>query len=206
MRTKGRTACGSALRAFPLLATLALVATGCAKPAENSPNPPQAGLSITPFAARCVQVQPARTPDKPTPGTPSTPWDIPTGMPSGEQQQEEMLRRQHAANKAFRQRGTLSEEAARGAQACADEILRAAQLRAASGDLDAKALEDVLVNAGLAEVTVRPPGRLDVGPDDGLIFAGWTGRACVFGTARQEKITVEIGTRIADGGCLPAPD
>ncbi len=59
---------------------------------------------------------------------------------------------------------------------------------------------------GLVDVVVRPPGRLDLGPGDGLLFAGWTGRACVFGSVRRDDIKVEIGTRIADGGCLPAPN
>lgn len=58
----------------------------------------------------------------------------------------------------------------------------------------------------LTNIVVRPPGRLDPGPRDGLIFAGWTGHACVFGSYRKSETVVEIGAPIADGGCLPAPD
>ncbi|MER5332643.1 hypothetical protein [Micromonospora sp. NPDC002717] len=131
------------------------------------------------------------------------------GQPlTDEQQRAEEFRRQQAANDAFRQRGTLDAEAASGARACAAEVMRSLNLLTVGGreDPGEESVRRAVAATGLTEVTVRPPGRLDLGPGDGLLFAGWTGRACVFGSVRAGDVAVEIGTRIADGGCLPAPD
>ncbi|MEH0969908.1 hypothetical protein V6U77_02040 [Micromonospora sp. CPCC 205546] len=124
-----------------------------------------------------------------------------------EQLRAEEFRRQQAANDGFRQRGTLGEAAASGARACAAEVSRSLNLLTVDGrdEPGQEAVRRAIVATGLTGVTVRPPGRLDLGPADGLIFAGWTGRACVFGSVRAGDVTVEIGARIADGGCLPAP-
>ncbi|WBB55777.1 hypothetical protein [Verrucosispora sp. WMMD573] len=141
-------------------------------------------------------------------GASTAPTPLGTGHPmSDERVREEMLRRQQAANDAFRERGTLEPDTAAGARACATEVLKGLNLMTAGGrdEPDEKAVRRAVTATGLTEVVVRPPGRLDLGPGDGLIFAGWTGRACVFGSVRQDDIVVEIGTRIADGGCLPAP-
>ncbi|MFY1573689.1 hypothetical protein ACN26Z_02215 [Verrucosispora sp. WMMD703] len=141
-------------------------------------------------------------------GVSTAPVPLGTGYPMADERvREEMLRRQQAANDAFRQRGTLEPDTAAGARACATEVLKGLNLLTAGGrdEPDEKAVRRAVTATGLTDVVVRPPGRLDLGPGDGLIFAGWTGRACVFGSVRDE-ITVEIGTRIADGGCLPAPD
>ena len=125
-----------------------------------------------------------------------------------EQLRQEEFLRQQAANKAFRQRGTLDPAAAGGAHACAAEVQRVINLLTVGGRdaPEEEAVRQAVAGTGLLDVAVRPPGRLDLGPGDGLIFSGWTGRACVFGSVRQDDITVEFGTRIADGGCLPAPD
>ncbi|MEU6072603.1 hypothetical protein [Micromonospora sp. NPDC047074] len=125
-----------------------------------------------------------------------------------EQLRAEEFRRQQAANDAFRQRGTLGEEAASGARACAADVMKRLNLLTTGGrgEPGQETIQRAIVATGLTEVTVRPPGRLDLGAADGLIFAGWTGRACVFGSVRAGDVVVEIGARIADGGCLPAPD
>ncbi|GIJ28814.1 hypothetical protein Vqi01_39760 [Micromonospora qiuiae] len=132
-----------------------------------------------------------------------------TGNPVTDEQlrQEEFLRQQ-AANKAFRQRGNLDPEASDGARACAAEVSQGLNLLPVGGqdEPEQEVVERALAVTGLVDVVVRPPGRLDLGPGNGLLFAGWTGRACVFGSVRRDDIQVEVGTRIADGGCLPAPD
>ena len=62
-----------------------------------------------------------------------------------------------------------------------------------------------LAAAGLGDAEVRAPGRLDLGPGDGVVFSTWTGQACVFGFhSPKYGTTVEYGTRVADGGCSPA--
>ncbi|WFE45728.1 hypothetical protein [Verrucosispora sp. WMMD1129] len=163
--------------------------------------------------ARCVAAAatlPETATKAPAPsGVSTAPVPLGTGHPMADERvREEMLRRQQAANDAFRQRGTLEPDTAAGARACAAEVLKGLNLLTAGGrdEPDEKAVRRAVTATGLTDVVVRPPGRLDLGPGDGLIFAGWTGRACVFGSVRQDDITVEIGTRIADGGCLPAPD
>ncbi|MEU2664064.1 hypothetical protein [Micromonospora sp. NBC_01740] len=176
---------------------------GSARPV-TSPAPPEADCvrAGTPVA-RPGQVAPSGG------GVPAV-----TSRPPGtrqpltdEQRRAEEFRRQQAANDAFRQRGTLGEEAASGARACAADVRKSLKLLTAGGrdEPGQEAVRRAIVATGLTGVTVRPPGRLDLGPVDGLVFAGWTGRACVFGSVRAGDVTVEIGTRIADGGCLPAP-
>ncbi|MFF5214140.1 hypothetical protein [Micromonospora sp. NPDC000442] len=163
--------------------------------------------------ARCVAAAaapPEGVTKAPVPSGAST-APIPSGTGhsmADERVREEMLRRQQAANDAFRQRGTLEPETAAGARACATEVLKGLNLLTADGrdEPDEEAVRRAVTATGLTDVVVRPPGRLDLGPGGGLIFAGWTGRACVFGNVRSDDITVEIGARIADGGCLPAPD
>ncbi|MGC5032352.1 hypothetical protein [Micromonospora sp. DT229] len=140
--------------------------------------------------------------------SPAAPTAAGSGHPmTDEQLREEEFLRQQAANKAFRQRGTLDPAAAGGAHTCAVQVQYVLDLLTAD-DQETPGEETVrqaVAGTGLMDVTVRPPGRLDLGPGDGLLFSGWTGRACVFGSVRSEKVTVEFGTRVADGGCLPAP-
>ena len=71
---------------------------------------------------------------------------------------------------------------------------------------DAASIEDVLRGVGLDEVIARPAGRLDLAGRDGLLFAGSTGQACVYGEFGPDVTDVQLGSGIADGGCLPAPD
>ncbi|MFG3698916.1 hypothetical protein ACGF5C_13515 [Micromonospora sp. NPDC047620] len=202
---------------LPVLAGCAAPGTGPGTGPASAPNdsiaPALPTTSATITEARCVGAKapvarpgeftrtaggaPTATPSRPAGGQPLT----------DEQRREEEFRRQQAANDAFRQRGTLDAEAASGARACAAEVMRSLNLLTAGGrdDPGEESVRRAVAATGLTDVTVRPPGRLDLGPGDGLIFAGWTGRACVFGSVRAGDVAVEIGTRIADGGCLPAP-
>ncbi|MFG3422205.1 hypothetical protein [Micromonospora sp. NPDC048063] len=195
------------------------VLAGCAAPGTGpgtgpaSSNSAASALPATSAAiteARCVRAATpvARPGEVARPGTATaTPSRPGSGQPLTDEQRREEFRRQQAANDAFRQRGTLDAKAASGARACAAEVLRRLNLLTVGGrdDPGEESVRRAVAATGLAGVTVRPPGRLDLGPGDGLLFAGWTGRACVFGSVRAGDVAVEIGTRIADGGCLPAP-
>ncbi|RUL91581.1 hypothetical protein [Verrucosispora sp. FIM060022] len=188
--------------------------TACAPPGSApSSGPTSAAVPATPIVeARCAAAAgtPPEVVAKPsgTVTSPGTPEAVGSGHPMTDEQlrQEEFLRQQ-AANKAFRQRGTLDPAATGGAHACAAEVQRVLNLLTVGGQdaPEEEAVRQAVADTGLLDVVVRPPGRLDLGPGDGLVFSGWTGRACVFGSVRQDDITVEFGTRIADGGCLPAP-
>ncbi|WP_406106545.1 hypothetical protein [Micromonospora globbae] len=203
-----------ALAAAVLLPALVACAPPDARPAADAAEEPAAATTVArPLVpeARCAVPGPvvARPPHEPAPARSTPAGATPSRSPLGEEQRrEEMLRRQQAANDAFRQRGTLAPEAAEGARACAGEVARHLNLLTAGGrnDADEAAVRRVVEGTGLTSVTVRSPGRLDNGPGDGLLFAGWTGRACVFGSVGQGEVRVEIGAPIADGGCLPAPD
>jgi hypothetical protein len=203
---------GAAL--LPVLAGCAAPGTGpVAAPAGSAASAVPA-TSAAPAEARCVRAgTPVARPGeaaRPGGGAPTATSGPPGGEQplTDEQRREEEFRRQQAANDAFRQRGTLDAEAASGARACAAEVLKSLNLLTVGGrdDPRAESVRRAIVATGLTDVTVRPPGRLDLGPGGGLLFAGWTGRACVFGSVRAGDVVVEIGTRIADGGCLPAPD
>ncbi|GGM51453.1 hypothetical protein GCM10011608_40470 [Micromonospora sonchi] len=165
---------------------------------------PGGGVTSTTTPPAKMVVEPSGVGTSPT--VPAVP-DAGNPMMDEQLRQEEFLRQQ-AANKAFRQRGNLDPETADGARACAAEVSQGLNLLIVGGrgEPEQEAVERTLTATGLVDVVVRPPGRLDLGPGDGLLFAGWTGRACVFGSVRRDDIKVEIGTRIADGGCLPAPN
>ncbi|MFY1597265.1 hypothetical protein [Micromonospora sp. WMMD737] len=187
----------------PVASTAPDGGVGSARPAASTAQP-EAGCARagTPVrrpgqAARSAGGVPAATSRPPGTGQPLT----------DEQRRAAEFLRQQAANDGFRQRGTLDEEAASGARACAAKLSRDLDLLTAGGrdQPGQEAVRRMVAAIGLTEVTVRTPGRLDLGPADGLVFAGWTGRACVFGSVRAGDVTVEIGARIADGGCLPAP-
>lgn len=65
---------------------------------------------------------------------------------------------------------------------------------------DADSVKLVVGGAGLTDITVRPAGRRDPAGSGGLLFAGWTGQACVFG---EDHITAGVGNVVTGGGCLP---
>jgi hypothetical protein len=118
---------------------------------------------------------------------------------------DEQFRRNHDANKAYRNRQPLSPAADAANRPCAEELRRNLTLLAAGNTYDAESIKRILVGMGLTEATARPPGRLDLAGSGGLLFAGWTGQACVFGEYGPNVMTIEYGSMIADGGCLPAP-
>jgi hypothetical protein len=110
------------------------------------------------------------------------------------------------ANKAFRDRYALSAAAQARNQPCADAVRAALEDLRRRNRYDDKAIVEVLTAVGLTGAVARPAGRLDVAGNGGLLFAGWTGQACVFGEHGPAATTVDVGGIIKDGGCLPAPD
>jgi hypothetical protein len=126
--------------------------------------------------------------------------------PPTEQELAEQFARNQAANKSFRNRLPLRTEVYEANRPVADRVLAGLQRLRAEQRYDADSIRQVLVDAQLIDVTVRPRGRLDTGGGDGLIFAGTGNRACVFGEHGPTSTTVDIGGPIMDGGCLPAPD
>jgi hypothetical protein len=90
---------------------------------------------------------------------------------------------------------------------CADAVRAGLERLRTQQRFDAAAIEQVLADVGLDDAIARKAGRLDAGgASGGLLFAGSTGQACVFGEHGPNATTVELGSVIADGGCLPAPD
>jgi hypothetical protein len=139
-------------------------------------------------------------------GTPSA------GQPSMTEQDLERLRqlndeirRRNTPDAAFfRDRRPLAADVQAASQPCADEVVRGLTLTASQNRYDADSVKLVLDGAGLKDITVRPPGRQDPPASGGLLFAGWTGQACVFGEYRPNHITAGVGNVITGGGCLPA--
>jgi hypothetical protein len=89
-------------------------------------------------------------------------------------------------------------------QPCADEVVKDLTLTNAQHRYDADSVKPVLDAAGLTDITVRPAGQRDPGGSGGLLFAGWTGQACIFGEYRPDHITAGVGDVVTGGGCLPA--
>ncbi|MEE6258434.1 hypothetical protein [Plantactinospora sonchi] len=155
---------------------------------------------------------PGTTPGSSTAGIPVTDAPVPdlgatgTVRPPTEQELAEQFGRNEQANKTYRIRGQLGQAAAGDATVCARQVQDVLDGLRKQERYDAAALTRALGRTPLTDIVVRPPGRLDASAGDGLLFAGWTGHACVFGSHGESGSTVEIGARIADGGCLPAPD
>jgi hypothetical protein len=123
-----------------------------------------------------------------------------------ERERGEQFQRNYEANKAFRKRRPLPDAVLAANQQCAQQVRESLELLRAGQEYDAAAITKVLSGIGLTTVTVRPAGRLDLAGYGGLLFAGWTGQACIFGEHGAKATTVNVGSMIADGGCLPAPD
>jgi hypothetical protein len=156
----------------------AILVIGCASPSGDDANaPPDVSPSVSASASR----------------------------PPTEQELAEQFERNQAANKSFRNRLPLRPEVSEANRPVADQVLAGLQRLRAEQRYDADSIRQVLVDAQLTDVTVRPRGRLDTGGGDGLIFAGWGNRACVFGEHGPTATTVDIGGPIMDGGCLTAP-
>ncbi len=92
------------------------------------------------------------------------------------------------------------------AQPCVRRIRAALEALRRQARYDVGSVEQVLRDVGLTEIVVRAPGRLDLGPGDGVVFAGSSGVGCIFGQHAPEVTTVDFGSAVADGGCLVAPD
>lgn len=102
-------------------------------------------------------------------------------------------------NKAFRNRHPLPDVVVAANQQCARLVRNSLELLRTQQRYDAAAIRQVLAGIGLTAVTVRPAGRLGLACSGGLLFAGWTGQACVFGEHGAKATTVNVGSMIADG-------
>ncbi|MFC3739503.1 hypothetical protein [Paractinoplanes deccanensis] len=119
----------------------------------------------------------------------------------------EMLRRQMDANDAYLDRRQLPASAVPGAIRCALSAEDALETLHRTKVYDVTAVQEALAAKGLPDSTVRKPGSRDRAPGDGVVFAAWTGQACVVGhLSPTYGYRVEYGSTTADGGCLPAAD
>jgi len=201
-----------------VVVTASLVA-GCAGPGVDGAAPGASGHAGRPsprFAeelATCIERSP-----RPPPGvvTPSTGLDSPAAQPHTSvrsptaqeleklRRLNEELRRTHTPDQAFfRNRRPLAADVQAANQPCADEVVRGLTLMGAENRYDADSVKLVLGGAGLTDITVRPAGRRDPAGSGGLLFAGWTGQACVFGEDGPNHITAGVGNVVTGGGCLP---
>ncbi|MFL6111320.1 MAG: hypothetical protein ACJ786_08200, partial [Catenulispora sp.] len=115
----------------------------------------------------------------------------------------EELRRTYTPDKAlFRNRRPLAADVQAANQPCADEVLRGLTLMGAENRYEADSVKLVLLGAGLADITIRAGGRRDPAGSGGLLFAGWTGQACIFGEDGPNHITAGVGNAVTGGGCL----
>ena len=196
-------------RFIPVVAALFLL-SACGEPAPASTaviESPPAAVDVLPCAtAEAIPGRSAR------PATVATRIDDdPPAEPSDgdfdENHRGEMMRRQMAANDAYLDRRPLPESAVPGATRCAikaEDVLRALH---EEQEYDPQPVEEALVAGGLTDATVRRPATRDGGSGDGIVFAAWTGQACVVGRLSPTYgYSVEYGSTIADGGCLPAAD
>jgi hypothetical protein len=186
--------------------------TGCARPGVDGAAPSassHAGVPSARFAeelATCVEGSP-RLP--PTVGSPAAQPHTSVRPPTAQELEQlrrlnEELRRKHTPDKAFlRDRRPLAADVQAANQPCADEVVRGLALLGAQNRYDADSVKLVLGGAGLTDITVRPAGGRDPAGSGGLLFAGWTGQACVFGEHGPNHITAGVGNVVTGGGCLP---
>jgi hypothetical protein len=190
--------------------------TGCAKPSRPTADaaPDATTTTAAPAStatirlATCVNVSAPPVSNAVTSAAAPT-TNRPEPRLSGaqtEQDREELFRRNQEANKAFRNRHPLSPQVLAANQPCVDAVRAGLERLRAQNRYDAAAIQQVLNTAGLTSVVARPAVRLDLAGSGGLLFAGSTGQGCVFGEHGPASTTVQFGSGIADGGCLPAPD
>jgi len=203
----------------------AALAAGCARPGgatvtdagDDGTEPSTASTAIQGELATCAKPQPPpqRAPQTGSQAAPAATLSAavsrpPTGtrapLPGSEQERGEQFERNRAANKAYRNRRPLAASVLASNQPCVDAVRTGLSLLRAQGRYDAASIQRVLTDAGLSNAGARPRGRLDLAGSGGLLFSGWTGQACVFGEHGPATTTVELGSMIADGGCLPSPD
>ncbi|WP_344922354.1 hypothetical protein [Streptosporangium oxazolinicum] len=110
--------------------------------------------------------------------------------------------RKHADNEAYRQRGTLSPEAAAEAKPVAEA------LRGTFADLRERNLHGE-AHVARAVRAVAPPGTNVViragGARSAVVFAIELSGGCLTGFYDERESKVEVGGYINDGGCLTAP-
>jgi hypothetical protein len=198
---------------------IASLVAGCARPGADGGAPsgsPHAGPPSARFAeelADCVARSPQPRPHVVTQSTGQDPPDAqsqPAARPPTAQEMERLrrlndeLRRTHTPDKAFfRDRRPLATNVEAANQPCADEVVKDLTLMGAENRYDAASVKLVLGGADLTDITVRPAGRRDPAGSGGLLFAGWTGQACVFGEYGPNHITAGVGNVVTGGGCLP---
>lgn len=110
------------------------------------------------------------------------------------------------ANNMFRQRRPMPALYVAAARPCLLQVRAGLQTLRSQNRYDNDSVAQVLRGAGLTDITTRAPGRLDLGPGDGVVFAAETGVGCIFGQHAPEESTAEFGSAVADGGCLVAPN
>jgi hypothetical protein len=173
---------------------------GAAPSASDYAGPPPA--RFTAGLATCIERSPQLRP------APVTPF---IGQESRAAQEleslrriNEELRRAYTPGKAFfRDRRPLDTDVQAANQPCADEVVKGLTLMGAGNRYDAGSVKLVLEGAGLTDIAVRPAGPQDPAGSGGLLFAGWTGQACVFGEYGPNHITAGVGNMVTGGGCLP---
>jgi hypothetical protein len=183
---------------------VAFLVAGCAHPGVDGAAPSASGHAGPPsprFAeALAACIERAQQPPQAV-VTPSTGQDSPTERELETlRRTNEELRRMYIPDKAlFRGRRPLATDVEAANQPCADEVLRDLTLLDGGKRYDVDSVKMVLDGAGLTEITVRraPAGF------GGLLFAGWTGQACVFGEYGPNHITAGVGSVVTGSGCLP---
>jgi hypothetical protein len=198
---------------------VAFLVAGCARPGVNAAAPSASGHAGPPSArfagALAACIERSRQPPQAV-VTPSTGQDPAAAQPQissrppTEQELEtlrrsnEEHRRMYIPDKAlFRDRRPLATDVQAANQPCADEVIKDLTLLDGGHRYDVDSVKLVLDGAGLTEITVRPVPRRDPAGFGGLLFAGWTGQACVFGEYGPNHITVGVGGVVTGGGCLP---
>ncbi|OAH51758.1 hypothetical protein [Microbacterium oleivorans] len=160
----------------PVLVAGALSLAGCAT--GSSPAASPGGDAPSPTVTAACPVQPhAELPPE------CAPYDPDAAM---------------EANEAYRDRFPLTDDQEDAAAPVADRVRAGLEeLRGAGGFSEAEVV-DLLVAEGLAGVQSR------TGAGDVLFGAMTPAGACVHGALEAERVTVEVGGIIQDGGCLPA--
>lgn len=187
-------------------------ADGGAPGARGDAGPPSARFAEE--LATCVQRSPQPGPDA---VRPTIAQGSPAGRPGASvrapaahalealRHANDELRRAYAPEKSFfRDRRPLAADWQTANQPCADTVIKDLTLLRAQNRYDADSVTLILGRAGLTRITVRPAGRPDPPGSGALVFAGWTGAACVFGEYGPDRLTAGVGGVVSGGGCLPA--
>jgi hypothetical protein len=197
-------------RGLVLVGAGALLVVGCARAgAVNGGSPPypypdttatattSAPVYVMPTAGLAACVDTSATPPATDPGTSPSP----TAVTATDQ-----FDLNNAANNMFRQRHAMPALYVAAAEPCVRRVRAGLETLRKQNRYDNDSVARVLRDAGLTDITTRAPGRLDLGPGDGVVFAAETGVGCLFGQHAPETSTADFGSAVADGGCLVAPN